>query len=359
MRRSLVAGLMMVTSAALAGPAAGASDPVPPRTPSPRTAAPDTTTPAAAVLTPTVLPGLGGSSASAAAVNDSGVVAGTALATDGRYYAVQWTGGRITRLPALGGAECQARDIDNSGRIVGGCMTAAGTFKPVMWDGGRLTRIPAPGDFGMAVATSKAGIVGTYNVPGDDPFQTRRAFLWRPGQASARTITAPVGASAEGINDSGRVVGTMRWLWADPSPLGQYRAWTWSAGTQTQLGTLGGGTTPNDINNAGQVVGTSIVTGSRLVPFIWSSGRLRTLPTGGRNSLTAQALNDGGVIVGTDGSQERAIRWASPSSPVTYLPQPSGTMLSQGQDVNRAGTVVGMAGSYDGSAFRFVAVVWK
>lgn len=151
MRRSLVAGLMMVTSAALAGPAAGASDPVPPRTSSPRTAAPDTTTPAAAVLTPTVLPGLGGSSASAAAVNDSGVVAGTALATDGRYYAVQWTGGRITRLPALGGSECQARDIDNSGRIVGACMTAAGTFKPVMWEGGRLTRIPAPGDAGQVV----------------------------------------------------------------------------------------------------------------------------------------------------------------------------------------------------------------
>ncbi len=307
-----------------------------------------------------VLPGLGGSFAAASAVNDAGVVVGSAQAADGRYYAVQWSGGRISRLPDLGGSECQARDVDDSGRIVGGCVDGSGTFRAVIWVGGRLIRIPAPGSFSMANATSKAGVVGTYNVPGDDPFRTRRAFLWTPGATTVRTITAPIGASAEGINDGGRIVGTMRWSFTDPDPLGTYRGWIWREGSRVSLGTLGGGTTPNDINNRDQVVGTSVLDESHLSAFVQSAGRIRALASGPYSSVTAQAINDGGVVVGTvSGAEDRAARWASPTAPLQVLAMPSGSIGSQAQDINASGTIVGLATSYDGSRFSFRAVAWR
>ena len=212
----------------------------------------------------------------------------------------------------------------------------------------------------MAVATSAAGVVGTYNVPGSDPFATRRAFLWRPGKP-VQTIAATPGASADGINDAGVVAGTLGWGYPDAAPLRSYRAWTWRAGTPTRLGSLGGGSTPNDINNAGQVVGTSFVTATRMDPYLFSAGRMTPLRTGGRTSVTAQAINDQGVVVGTDGDYQLAVRWASPTSVPVALPLPAGMTWSQGQDVNNAGLTVGSVSGEVTNPRRviFKAAIWR
>lgn len=148
---------------------------------------------------------------------------------------------------------------------------------------------------------------------------------------------------------------------SDAAPLRSYRAWTWRAGTLTRLGSLGGGSTPNDINNAGQVVGTSFVTATRMDPFLFSAGRMTPLRTGGRTSVTAQAINDQGVVVGTDGDYQLAVRWASPTSVPVALPLPAGMTWSQGQDVNNAGLTVGSVSGEVTNPRRviFKAAIWR
>lgn len=65
------------------------------------------------------------------------------------------------------------------------------------------------------------------------------------------------------------------------------------------LGTLGGTLGfPNDLNNAGQVIGQSNLPGDLMYhPFLWEKGRMLDLGTFGGNGYAA-ALNDAGEVVG-------------------------------------------------------------
>jgi probable HAF family extracellular repeat protein len=71
------------------------------------------------------------------------------------------------------------------------------------------------------------------------------------------------------------------------------------------LGTLGGNSArPADINDRGEVVGSSLTASGEQHAFIWDDGPLHDLGTLGRSSSEAQRINDAGLIAGQVGPGE-------------------------------------------------------
>ncbi len=116
-------------------------------------------------------------------------------------------------------------------------------------------------------------------------------------------------SAAQGINSLGQVVG-----WSNTTSGGAHRAFFFSDGTMTDLGTLVGGTTSEAaaVNDAGQVIGVSGINaygpGFREVMqgFIWQGGTMRSLGAlycycsfnTRYGTSAAYAVNNGAQIVG-------------------------------------------------------------
>jgi len=105
-------------------------------------------------------------------------------------------------------------------------------------------------------------------------------------------------SDANAINDTGQVVGdSMAW--------GNGRAFFWSGGAMTNLGTLPGCIVSyaNDINNSVQVVGWSRTSGGTELACLWSDGILTDLGSAtpsasGWQLQRAMGINDAGQIAG-------------------------------------------------------------
>lgn len=114
--------------------------------------------------------------------------------------------------------------------------------------------------------------------------------------------------------------------------------------TVTDLGGLSTyATIPNDINNAGQVVGRS-QTGSGEHAFLWASGTITDLGTLGGTYSEAKSINDAGKIVGTayvSGGTAHPFSYESGS--MTDLLGGSSDKLGWATDINNAGTIIGQA----------------
>ncbi len=108
----------------------------------------------------------------------------------------------------------------------------------------------------------------------------------------------------------------------------------------TEIGTFGGNTVAKDINESGQVVGTSVDSNGHTVAFLFEDGTMTSLgsPLGG--DTRANAINDLGQVAffsySASGSTWYGYRYDSGSytliSPATY---------SSAEDINNSGVVVG------------------
>ena len=109
-------------------------------------------------------------------------------------------------------------------------------------------------------------------------------------------LGAPLGGPARAIkvNDCGQVL-VMGW-----TPSASYtRAFVWQDGVMTDLGTLGGpATVVWDINNRGQVVGSSLTPSMAGHAFIWQDGVMTDLGSPGPHGGDALDINDRGQVVG-------------------------------------------------------------
>ena len=115
------------------------------------------------------------------------------------------------------------------------------------------------------------------------------------------TLPGDVESFAHSINGSGQVVGE-----SEPST-GYSRAFLFSNGTMTDLGTLGTpfnyGSDATSINASGQVVGESGTSSGGSDAFLYSNGTMTDLnslisPTSGWDLLWASGINDSGQICG-------------------------------------------------------------
>ncbi len=208
-------------------------------------------------LVPQQLGTLGGLNAAALGINDSDRVVGySTLAGESQVRAFQWANGVMLPLPTPAGAtQTYAYDISNNNHIVG---VYAGSFpaRPVMWQNGQMVQLAIPG--------------------------------WsRTGQASA-------------VNDAGVAVGNYEINQAN----GTFAAVAWSGGQRLELGNLGGPfpyAVASDINNRGQIVGTSN-SANGYTGFVWINGQmydLRSRLVAGSPDVqitSALAINDFGQI---------------------------------------------------------------
>ena len=185
--------------------------------------------------------------------------------------------GSMQDLGTLGGATAIARDISNSGRIVGGSRIADGRNRAFVYDHGMMIGLPSlGGPFDEATGINERGwMVGSAVYSGQ---QVRRAVLWRNGGIEDLGTLGGTTARAWRINERGDVVGQAR------TGTGQTHAFLWRHGAMQDLGTLGGATSVAfGVNDAGVVVGlseTGVVHplfGSIVHAFRWANGVMEDL----------------------------------------------------------------------------------
>ena len=292
-------------------------------------------------------------------------VAGFALAWLGPSSTVlaaqEWL---FTALPyPAGGSMTLASGLNESGQIAG---TSYGASEyAVLVQDGVVINIGSPYQSDASSINEQGQIVGSASLepivgPRDIGL---RATLWQNGSV-VNLGTLPGGGTsrATDINDVGQVVGTsMQWDFE--------HAVIWNQGQITDLGAL----KPRAINNAGQVVGsipagfsnmTNAVVWEHYGGFsnmthavVWENGQLTDLGAspGAINGSLANDINNVGQIVGVD--HERAVLWWQGAK--VELGSLSGDSNSNALGINDLGQVVGYSQTFANSSDGIRAVLWQ
>jgi probable HAF family extracellular repeat protein len=239
-----------------------------------------------------------------------------------------WRNWRLTALPTLpGGHNAQAYGLNNFGQVVGfsetevedsTCATSIPgqvfRYKPVIWepDGAiRKLRLPHGDTVGFAFGINDAGqAVGSSGVCSNTSLPPvfaggAHAVLWeKDGSAfDLGGLKGGVSNVAGNINNRGEVAGTSQL--AD----GTVHSFVWSKAKGIRdIGSLPGAVMTvapccNTINDSGEVVGFSFDATGNVTPFVWRDNTMSDLSTliskdSPWQLLFAQSVNDAGEIVG-------------------------------------------------------------
>ena len=283
------------------------------------------TTASAAGYNFTLLPPLPDSTESTGlGINDRGQVVGfSGSGESAPSRATRWDGVVPVALMGLEGSHnSSALDISNAAQVVGYSDNRA-----TLWNGGVPTELGTlGGSYSVAAAISRAGqVVGYSTLPGDN--SNNHATLWNGLTAIDLGTLGGTFSSASGINSAGQIVGwsvlagnsggvhAVLWNGRTATDLGlgyafkindhgqvvgqsteepassSSHATLWRAGTRIDLGTLGGSlSAATDINNAGQIVGLSLMAGDLISHAFIRQGMVTTDLN---NFLDAPTLNAG------------------------------------------------------------------
>jgi len=184
---------------------------------------------------------LGGDTSLATAVNDRGEITGLSFASAFELHAFLWRDGVMSDLGTLNGGFARAEDINNRGQVVGDSSVDGMNSVPVLWQRGTITALSE--GFGDATAINDRGqVTGLY-------FGGNGSFLWSNGRLTdLGTLPGATFSQAYGINNHGQIVGYT-----------DFDAFVWQRGKMTALPRLTtGNTSAQDINDRGQIVGTSV-----------------------------------------------------------------------------------------------------
>ena len=278
----------------------------------------------------------GGEAALVGNVNDLGHTAGWIYlgAEADANIPVRYDGAIPTPLQVLGGGTqmygTAAVSINNHDQLVGyGWSNDYLNIRPVRWDGTAITDLGTLGGIsGTANGINDSGqVVGGSNTTNDE---ASHATLWANGGAvDLGTLAGGSSSYAYNLNNNGQIVGSS----SDDTTT---RAVLWNGTTITELPSLGGEGTSSlalNINGLGQIVGISTPDGTNFGhAVLWENGTVLDLNTYLPADLAAQnwlftgsaGINDHGVIVGLAQNTESG---AVASFMLTPVPVPAAVYL--------------------------------
>lgn len=216
----------------------------------------------------------------------------------------------VTRL-ALPGDGGTAVSINNSGTIAGSYYSFADMgMRAFLWSNGNFTLLPATGVQGEYMTEINQHGAATM-VRGELDISRGSAYRYQDGELTRLGSLKPYATTrALGLNNNGAIVGDSGLeadTWTTDAPR---HATHYKDGILTDLGTLGGtNSTAESVNDAGVIVGRSQIAGNTAEhAFIYDNGKMTDLGTLGSYSA-AYAINNAGQIVGssvTAGGQQNA-----------------------------------------------------
>jgi probable HAF family extracellular repeat protein len=330
----------------------------------------------------------GGAFSQASDVTDSGVVAGLSAAADGTQRAVLWIKGRPFDISGkgLGGPNSGAFGINEWGGVSIQAETSTPdphgedfcgygthlTCRAARWDFGVLTKLRTLGGSNATVgninnAGQIAGVAETGTVDASCasrvPFQVLRykPVVWGPRPREIRQLPLLDGDTvgmATVINDRGQVVGfsgSCDNSGLPPIAFGPHAVIWDRDGSVHDLGNLGSPILNIGlaINNRGQVVGTSSLSGDsrpfyKIDAFLWGKENgmrdLGTLP--GDVASVATSINDAGEVIGVSADAAgniRAFHWhhGAIEDLNTLVAVDSALYLLFAQTIDASGVIVG------------------
>ena len=280
------------------------------------------------------------------ALNDSGQVVGE---SSGKAFL--YSGGALLDMGTLGGTTAVAYGINNSGVVVGASAMSSGASHAFSWNGvqqdlGTLTIGTAPSTVSFlssaALDINASGkAVGSSSRDFPNPFTNSTMVAFDNGSVVRPPYTSSGVLYAN--NDSGLMVGTDN---------GHGLLFTGTGFMEIPAFCGGGfcGSDARDINNLGLVVGDATVNGlnnyRHAISYDSNNALLTDLGalTGGSSSR-AYALNESGQIVGWSASSvgNRAFLYESGAmiDLNSVIDPATGWALQEAQDINESGQIVG------------------
>ena len=332
----------------------------------------------------------------------NGIVNGVSGRPDGTQHAVLWYRGSVIdlALPGLGGPNSAAFGVNAVGLASGLTETSApdphgedfcgfGTFRrclPFLWYGGIMYPLPTlGGNNGEAGEINNRGEVAgntenikldaTCPIGGPQRFQ-EKPVLWKNRQViELPTYPSDPDGWAFGINDSGQIAGASGICSPLNPETGVYilsrHALLWDNEKPIDLGNLGGtgafgpGNVALEVNNQGEVVGSSdLASDTTFHAFLWTrTAGIQDLGTlKGDFASAGLAINDGGNIVGASFDADfnpRAFLWRKGVMTDLNTLIPANSLfvsLLFAHGVNSRGEIVGFGVTNGGDVHGFLAV---
>jgi len=339
---------------------------------------------------------LGGTYSQTFYVTNKGVASGEASLPDGSWHATLWQGAFKRDLGTLGGLNSTVFGSPNArGQVVGqaetsdsdpngedfcsfyasGAPWSGATCQGFLWQDGSMTPLSTLGGYNSAAsAINNSGVIAGYaETPTTDstcpPYNPalgqyqvlqEEPVVWENGHIKELPT---YGGDPDGytiaINDHGQVAGGSGTCSTNDPIIGLYfspvHALLWDEkGAVTDLGSLGGafGNQAHNINNRGQMVGSSDLTGDTVFHgFVWSqdTGMQDVPPLPGDTYSVALAINDpgevGGVSIDASFTTLRAfvVVHGVPTDLNTLIPEDSPLQLQTACGINSRGEITGLA----------------
>jgi probable HAF family extracellular repeat protein len=186
------------------------------------------------------------------------------------------------------------------------------------------------------------------------------ATMFSSGRATSISTLGSSVSFATAINVSGEIVG---WNSYDSNPNFDPQAFIYSNGSMLNINSptlFPSGTEANGINNSGEVVGTGYLSPSNFHAFLYSGGRMEDIGPSGAFQASAYAINTSGQIVGSYSLNSGASgTFLYTNGKMTMLPNPAGSRGAFGVAINDNGEIVGAMYPAVGShAAKFSGGVW-